>query len=60
MDAASYAAQSDPDCNRHFRRRWTEPEMPPPRDARERVKTLEEIATDLALDWRRHLQKRAT
>ncbi len=23
-DAASYASQSDPDLNRHFRRRWSE------------------------------------
>ena len=29
MDAARFAAQSDPDRNQHFRRRWAEPSQPP-------------------------------
>ena len=28
MDAASFAAQSDPDANRQFRRRWSDDAQP--------------------------------
>jgi hypothetical protein len=40
-DHASYALQSDPDRNRHFTRRWSEPAEPAARISAERIKLIE-------------------
>lgn len=51
MNAADFAAQSDPDLNRHFRRRWedTAPARQPVQDA---PRTLEQLSAELVLAWR--------
>jgi len=58
MDAAGYAAQSDPDCNPHFRRRWTEPETPPWQKPESACKTLENLSADVVIAWRRKAPQR--
>ena len=51
MRAHDFYLQSDPDRNRHFRRRWGQPADLPRPASRER--TLDDIANELAVAWRR-------
>lgn len=51
-DAADCFRQSWPDENPAFRRRWTEP-LKPSRPVVGRPKSLEQVAGEIALDWRR-------
>ncbi|QTI79019.1 hypothetical protein IAI58_15495 [Roseomonas marmotae] len=44
MDAARYAMQSDPECNRQFRRRWSDEEIPAWHMPAEPPTTLEDIS----------------
>jgi hypothetical protein len=60
MDAARYAAQSDPDCNRHFRRRWTEEEIPTWLMPDDTSTTLEDVSLQTLLAWRREAPNRNT
>jgi hypothetical protein len=60
MDAARYAAQSDPECNRHFRRRWTEEEIPAWHMPVETPTTLEDISMQTLIAWRREAPRRNT
>jgi hypothetical protein len=60
MDAASYAAQSDPDCNRHFRRRWIEHPVPQIRQPAYSPKSLDDVALETLLAWRREAPRRNT
>src|SRR4051812_26690582 len=49
--AADYAEQSDPMCNKQFRRRWREPDSEP-RERSEREQPADAICTDLAREIR--------
>ncbi|MBC9207525.1 hypothetical protein IBL26_11830 [Roseomonas aerophila] len=60
MDVARYAAQSDPDCNRHFRRRWTEEEIPSWHLPEQTPTTLEDISMQTLIAWRREAPGRDT
>lgn len=60
--AADYARQSDPDCNRHFRRRWVAPKGHDAAAVRATLPTqddaLSRIAAALAADARAMRAKR--
>ena len=61
MDAATAAAMSDPERNRHFRRRWQDPQAPrtepADRHASRDADPLGPIGHELLEAWRRQQRR---